>query len=57
MPTMETFKEMGVNFDKFEEFDIEKMKCRGEGMYLLYMMCLLNIKLGTWYMQWYSTPL
>ena len=31
-PTMETFKEMGVNFDKFEEFDIEKMKCRGEGM-------------------------
>ena len=33
MPSMETFKEMGVNFDKFEEYDIEKMKCRGEGMY------------------------
>jgi hypothetical protein len=42
MPTMETFKEMGVNFDKFEEFDIEKMKCRGEGMYILCMMCLLS---------------
>ena len=47
MPTMETFKEMGVNFDKFEEFDIEKMKCRGEGMYILCMIDVLVIKLGT----------
>ena len=41
MPTMETFKEMGVNFDKFEEFDIEKMKCRGEGMY--YVLVLASV--------------
>ena len=48
MPTMETFKEMGVNFDKFEEFDIEKMKCRGEGMYYVHTMYdVLVIKLGT----------
>ena len=42
MPTIETLREMGVNLENNEEFNIEKMENRAEGNFMYYLNNYFN---------------